>query len=134
MNLMSANIAPPRSPAHTWSMDTVKQNLRCGICYVNDINHWNSCQRRMAIINLHPGFSSRPRQLWFIIMQIIKYLPIPETYRAPKPRFRGNVRFRAFIRQDQTRNPNIPTHIHNAKLVVYGKLYLIYVFNSKKYK
>ena len=121
MNLLSSTIAPPKEPSKIWSIATLKQNILCGICYVQGINHWNSCQRRMAIINLHPGYSSRPRQIWFIVMQILKYLPPNENYRSPRTKFLGNVTFGALVHQDNSRNPKVPAHIHNAKFVSYGK-------------
>ena len=121
MGLLSASATPPETPAERWSIGEIKRNSLCGLCFVHELNDWNSCVRRMGLVNLHPGLCSRPRQMFYLIIQILKYLPIPADYDGPRFRFIGNVPFGAVELQDQTINPNMPREIHNAIIICYGK-------------
>ena len=122
MSLMGAAATPPQRLKEQWSVAAIKRNMLCGICLVQDMNNWNSCLRRSAIINCHMGFCSRARQMWFLIMQVIKYLPIPKDIKFwPTTKFDGSVPFGPTIVQDKTRNPTLPTTVHNAEIVTYGK-------------
>ena len=123
MGLLSASASPPQTLAQRWSAADIKRNSLCGLCFVHELNDWNSCVRRMGLINLHPGLCSRPRQMFYLIIQILKFLPIPEDYEGPVFRFQGNVPYGAVELQDHTRNPTIPTEIHNATIVCYGELF-----------
>ena len=121
MGLLSASAAPPQTPEQRWSLEELKRNSLCGICYIHELNDWNSCIRRSGLINLHPGHVSRPRQMFFLIIQILKFLPIPTDYTGPIFQFAGNVPYGAVQIQDETLNPAVPTEIHNAQLICYGK-------------
>ena len=121
MGIMSASASPPQDPTQQWPIGELKRNGLCGLCYVHELNDWNSCTRKSGLINLHPGLCSRPRQMWFLIMQILKYLPIPARYIGPVYRFVGNVPYGPIKIQDRTINPTIPREIHNAEIICYGK-------------
>ena len=127
MGLMPAMSAPPQNPAHRWPVGELKRNGLCGLCYVHELNDWNSCMRRQALLNLHPGMISRPRQMLYLILQVLKYLPIPNGYVGPIFRFIGNVPYGPIKVQDPSRNPTIPTEIHNAKIICYGESFYSYL-------
>ena len=125
MGLMPACSAPPQNLAQRWPIGELKRNGLCGLCYVHELNDWNSCIRRSSLINLHPGMCSRPRQMLYLILQVLKYLPIPPDYNGPIFQFNGNVPYGAISVRDLTRNPSIPTEIHNAEIICYGEFIFI---------
>ena len=58
-----------------WSIDDIVQSMKCQTCFMDAINHWAPCIRLSSQVNLHPSLTSRCRQMWFMIMQFIKFLP-----------------------------------------------------------
>ena len=120
MGLLSASASPPQSVEQRWPLREIKRNSLCGLCYVHELNDWNSCIRRSGLVNLHPGNVSRPRQMFYLIIQILKYLRIPADYTGPVFRFIGNVPFGPQSLQDPEINPAVPKEIQNAELICYG--------------
>ena len=129
MSLMSATLSPPPTPKSRWSIAEIKRNMLCGICQIGKLNSWGSCLRRSSLLNCHMGFMSRGRQMFFMVIQVCKFLPIPRSHHNQFPRFKGNVSFGARFVQDETNNPTIPRHVHNAMIAIYGKNYSLFVKN-----
>ena len=121
MGLMSACSAPPQTPTQRWSIEEIKRSITCQICNAAELNNWASCTRRASLLNLHPGFLSRPRQMWFIAMQTLKFTPTNREYRGPTHKFQGNVPYGAIVVTDQSVNPHIPAEFHNVRIILYGK-------------
>ena len=125
MGLLSASAAPPLTPQERWPLSDIKRNSLCGLCYIHELNDWNSCGRRSGLLNLHPGLYSRPRQMLYLILQVLKFLPVPPDYRGPIYRFVGNVPYGPVITQDRTIDPSIPREIHNIEMICYGEFSFI---------
>ena len=62
-----------------WSIDDIVQSMKCQSCFTDAINHWAPCIRLIAQVNLHPSLTSRYRQMWFLTMQFMKFLPDDES-------------------------------------------------------
>ena len=62
-----------------WSIDDIVQSMKCKSCFSDAINHWAPCVRLSAQVNLHPSLTSRCRQMWYLTMQFVKFLPENES-------------------------------------------------------
>ena len=72
-----------------WPIKQLRRDKRCSICFSQDLNPWLTCVRKNALVNLHIGFVSRARQLLMMLLQIVKYTPVPSTYNGNYFKFQG---------------------------------------------
>ena len=139
--LMSLSSASNDATEKLWPIKQLRQDKRCEICFSFDLNPWLTCIRKTALCNLHPGFISRPRQMFLLVLQITKYLPIPVSYNGPYFQFLGplqksaeptNSRLNFYtpqsyknpgvrIEKDTTVDATLPRTIQQAPVVAYGK-------------
>ena len=77
--------------ANMWPLTSLKRDLKCSICNSEDQNHWYVCVRKHALVNLHHGFVSRPRQLWLMAIAISKFLVVPHNYEGEFFHFQGPI-------------------------------------------
>ena len=106
--------------SNLWTVEQMRKNLQCEICYRQDFNFWYCCIRRNALVNLHNGFASRPRQMYFLILAIAKYTPVPVQYQGPFFRFRGNLD--QIIPAEQTSSTRSPVELRNVGVRVLADL------------
>ena len=132
-----------------WTIKQLRQDKRCNICFSQDFNPWLTCIRKNALVNLHHGFVSRARQLLLMLLQIVKYTPVPSTYSGPYFKFLGpltqiaertNSRVSRFqphqyknpgvrLEMDTTEDTSLPRPLQQIPVVAYGKSFIIfYVF------
>ena len=112
-----------------WSVETIQNALECFTCRDQAYNHWLVCVRKFASINLHPEYTSRLRQVWFIAMQPIKYLIIPDRYSGPIFEFGGT--FAPISRNITSRDPTLPRHSRTSNVITYGEHFFIGLFPKK---
>ena len=67
-------LMPGSMESRKWTVNELVSSIKCFICKHDVINTWSPCSRQSASINCHPNFTSRTRQLWFILMQFLKYI------------------------------------------------------------
>ena len=72
-----------------WSLADLISDLKCLICNSEEFNNWFSCCRKNGLNNTHPGLVSRERQMWQMVMHIVKFMPIPHDYDGPWFKFKG---------------------------------------------
>ena len=65
-----------------WTADEIVSSMRCNSCFEHLINHWSPCIRKSSQINLHVELTSRSRQLWYLVMQFMKYVKQDISYRG----------------------------------------------------
>ena len=138
---MSINSASNDVSEKLWPIKQLRRDKKCGICFSQDLNPWLTCIRKNALCNLHHGFISRPRQLLLLVLQIVKYLPIPISYTGPYFVFLGplkrpaeptNSRVNRYTPQsyknpgvrlemDTTLDVTLPRSIQQTPVVAYGK-------------
>ena len=143
--LMSLSSASNDVTEKLWSIKQLRQDKRCEICFSFDLNPWLTCIRKTALCNLHPGFISRPRQLFLLVLQITKYLPIPLSYNGPYFKFLGPLQKRAEptnsrlnfytpqsyknpgvrVEKDTTVDATLPRPIQQAPIVAYGEFFVL---------
>ena len=129
-----------------WPVRQLRANKKCGICFSFDFNPWLTCIRKHALVNLHMGFISRPRQAFLVLLQIAKFLPVPETYSGHYFKFQGP--YTETVEQTDSRpsvfwprrykNPGIrvekdctvsdtePKTVHEQIIYAYGKTYCFF--------
>ena len=108
-----------------WTLDEILNGLLCNSCNIEVRNWWHVCRRRGSAINLHPEYLSRCRQGFYIVIQTIKFLPIPKDYYGPIYKFRG-----PHVPQviDNPRNGlGVPKYLQPKKMIRYGKI--VYLLN-----
>ena len=107
-----------------WTIDEIISSLRYNSCYEQFINHWSPCIRRSAQVNLHPGLTSRKRQLWYLIMQFKKFLRSGQIYKGDeKYEFKGEntVNYHFYIPNTRKILPNIPIQFQKTTIITRGK-------------
>ena len=129
-----------------WNVKQLRQDKRCSLCFSENLNSWFACIRKTSMINLHIGFVSRCRQSLLLVLQLSKYLPIPDTYRGQYFRFSGPIKevveptnsrasiwqprgFKnpgARIESDKSENYTLPREKHQQPIYAYGKLYIVW--------
>lgn len=57
-----------------WEHDQLLRNTVCTFCNREYLNNWYSCNRRSAMVNLHPGLLSTERQHYYLIKIVAKYI------------------------------------------------------------
>ena len=57
-----------------WDFSTLVQNTICSFCNRELLNKWYSCNRRAAMVNVHPGLTSYQRQHYYVVNIFAKYL------------------------------------------------------------
>ena len=138
---MSVSSASNDATEKLWSIKQLRQDKRCEICFSFDLNPWLTCIRKTALCNLHHGFISRPRQIVLLVLQIVKYLPIPMAYNGPYFQFLGplqktaeptNSRLNFYtpqnyknpgvrVEKDTTVDATLPRTLQQTPVVAYGK-------------
>ena len=123
-----------------WNVRQLRNDKKCETCHTGNFNLWMTCIRKSALVNLHMGFVSRPRQPLLLALQIAKYLPIPMDYTGYYFRFSGPIKQPAEptnsrpsiyhprrylnpgvrIECDTSSDPTIPRPIHQRPVVAYG--------------
>ncbi len=101
-----------------WDVETLMNQLACYTCHNELYNTWQVCLRRSAAINLHPEYTSRARQCWFISMNTVKFFVVPEDYDGPIFDFNGF--FCPQQRPMTLANPKLPAKKRKSTLISYG--------------
>ena len=109
-----------------WTASELTSSLRCYSCYHNVVNHWAPCIRRSSQINLHPSLTSRCRQMWFLIMQLLKFCETSPDFESDEEfKFLGenSLRYHTYRPTDADRRnllPVIPRRLQTSKIVAKG--------------
>ena len=106
-----------------WDVETLLKQLDCYTCNTEMYNTWQVCLRRSSSTNLHPEFTSRERQCWFISINTAKYFVVPAEYDGPIFDFNG-----LFFPQQRPMilsNSTLPAKQRQSVLYSYGKFLLM---------
>ena len=116
-----------------WTVNEMISSLKCYSCFHNVVNTWAPCVRRSAQVNLHPSLTSRCRQIWFLVMQLLKYCnPIAQFDSDENFEFLGEntIQYHMYSPTDPDRrklNPEIPKIYQTAKIVSRGKFIVTFI-------
>ena len=102
-----------------WNIETIQRALECFTCHTQAYNHWQVCVRKFAMVNLHPEYTSRDRQVWYVAMLPVKFLILPSGYSGPIFEFGGN--FTPQEREMESADPAVPRLSRTSKVITYGK-------------
>lgn len=116
------DLVQPLLDDSTWDATTLQRSLECYTCSIQVYNHWLVCVRKNSAVNLHPNYTSRNRQPWFVALLPVKYLIIPPEYVGFIFKFNGvfTPRILNVISQD----PAVPIKLRESKAVLYGESFL----------
>ena len=121
-----------------WTVNELTSSLRCYSCYHNMVNTWAPCIRRSAQINLHPSLTSRCRQMWFLIMQLLKYCDTSPHFESDETfEFLGenSVRYHTYRSTDADRRDLlsvVPKRFQTSKIVARGILFFVTDFTTAR--
>ena len=120
MNLMHQTL-----DTTVWDADTIARSMACPTCNQETFNHWQVCIRMNAMLNLHPNYTSRERQCWFVAMLPLKFLVLPENYDGPFFDFHGlhTPQYRSF----KLNNPTLPIKAKTLTLLSYGMTHFLWI-------
>ena len=130
-----------------WPIKQLRRDKRCNICFSQDFNPWQTCIRKNALVNLHHGFVSRARQLLLLLLQIVKYTPVPSNYNGSYFKFKGpltepakgtNSRISIYqprgyknpgvrLEMDTSNDPTLPRPLQQLPVLAYGKYFYIFI-------
>ena len=102
-----------------WDVETLQRALECFTCSTHAYNAWLICTRKYAEVNLHPEYTSRMRQFWFIAMLPLKYLILPPEYVGLVVKFLGV--FSPRILEMTSKDPAVPIKLRKSKVIAYGE-------------
>lgn len=80
---------PQSMSSRKWNINEIISSFQCFNCYHDQINNWAPCVRLSSQINTHPNLVSRSRQLWFIIINFLKFLRCGPEYGDDDFEFQG---------------------------------------------
>ena len=115
-----------------WTVNELISSLRCYSCYHNVVNTWAPCVRRSAQINLHPNLTSRCRQMWFLVMQLLKYCNIEAKFDSDENyafTSETTLQYNTYRPSEAERRDllsNVPKRLQTSKIVSRGKLFSFY--------
>ena len=123
------HINNPTLDPNQWKESELMQNLVCTACRGEYRNLWHICTRKFSSINLHPEFTSRDRQHWYVSVQTLKFALVDKQYYGIRQHFLGpnEVRHQELIKK----NSMLPKHLQNKIFVAYGKCLFT---NGKSYR
>ena len=107
-----------------WTLDELKNSLVCNTCLLELNNWWHVCLRRSCAINLHPEYLSRGRQMFFMVIQILKYLPVPTSYYGPIIHFKGP--HKPIVQDNPRSNSGLPKYLQPKKLIRCGEYFILF--------
>ena len=114
------SLLAPLMDDEIWSVDILMKNLACYTCNNEFYNDWQVCLRRSPMVNLHPEFTSRDRQCWFVALNTAKYFVCPDNYTGPVYIFHGLLT--AQQRPMTLSNSTLPAKQRRSTLFSYGKI------------
>ena len=100
-----------------WSYTDMVRNTICHYCNSERLNPWYSCNRRSAMINLHPGLCLNRRQHYFIMNVFAKYC----AARDPEIQYAGHPNTRSSVREFQFPDKTLPKPMQTRKYICHGK-------------
>ena len=113
------DLVQPLLDDSTWDSTTLRRALECYTCSIQVYNHWLVCIRKCSAVNLHPSYTSRRRQWWFVAMLPVKYLIIPPDYLGSVFKFEGV--FSPRILNMTSNDPAVPIKLRDTKAILYGE-------------
>ena len=117
--LMADSMGSPK-----WTADELMSSAKCYNCRQDIFNTWCPCIRQSCQINLHPEFTTRSRQIWFLIMQILKFTKTADKPNENDFKYDGEHQVEHEIYYPQHLNrkldPNVPKHLQVATIVRRG--------------
>ena len=67
-------LMPQTMNSPKWSLRELISSFNCYNCLSNSLSKWAPCLRQSAMVNCHPNLTSRCRQIWFIMLNFLKYI------------------------------------------------------------
>ena len=109
-----------------WTVDELMSSVRCQNCLHDRFNTWAPCIRQSSQINLHPEFVSRPRQIWYLVIKLLKYIKPADKPNCPYYSYDGEhrVEHESYHPQHLNRQikANVPKYLQTVTIVRRGKL------------
>ena len=107
-------------------------------CYHNVVNTWAPCIRRSAQINLHPNLTSRCRQMWYLVIQLLKYCNMTPQFATDETfTFKGEteLHYHTYSPTSADRRDllsNVPRRLQTANIVTRGMLYFAFICENRR--
>ena len=123
-----ASIMAGTLDSRQWTVNELISSVKCYSCFHNVVNTWAPCIRRSAQVNLHPNLTSRCRQMWFLIMQLLKFCNSEAQFDTDEEfKFLGenSLQYHTYSPTDPNRrklNPDIPKYYQIARIVSRGNI------------
>ena len=116
---------PQTMSSMKWTINEIIANFKCYNCIHDALNTWAPCLRQSAMINCHPNFTSRSRQLWFLMMNFLKYIKSEPEYDDEDFEFNGEheievVRYKPTEKDQRKLFDCIPKHLQQLTIVRRG--------------
>ena len=105
-----------------WTPETIIKSLQCGTCLNEVYNCWLVCIRKSASLNLHPEYLCRTRQTWYLAMQPLKFLILPDSYSGFVFPFNGLLQPKSH--QITLPDSTLPSSMRKTTILSYGKSFL----------
>ena len=101
-----------------WDVEAILKHMACYTCNSEEYNDWQVCLRKSSMTNLHPEYTSRARQFWYIAVNTAKYFVLPFNYEGPVFNFNGL----SFAQQRPMKlsNSTLPARQRQSTLITYG--------------
>ena len=120
-------LMPGTMDSRKWTIDELISNFRCYSCYGDILNSWAPCIRQSAQINTHPNLVSRPRQIWFLIFNFLKYIKGESQFGDEDIAFQGpheveHHRYNPYAADRREILKTIPKHLQCSTIVTRGKI------------
>ena len=105
----------------TWNFEDLMKHTVCTHCNSERINVWYSCNRRSAMVNLHPGLASARRQHYFILNLLAKY----SAARDNEIQYAGHPDTRSDVREYRFPDKSVPKPLQTHTYICHGKTTII---------
>ena len=120
------SLMPNTMASRPWTLDEIISSFKCFNCYQDSFNRWAPCVRQYSQINCHPNFTSRGRQIWFLVFNFLKYLRCGPLYGDEDYTYQGehSVKHHVYfpsMADQRNITPNVPKHLQQSTIITKGK-------------
>lgn len=111
-----------------WTTDEIISSMQCYDCFRNTFNRWGPCMTKNAQTNIDPYLCSRPRQIWYLVFNYLKFLKPNNQFDDADFTFQGedSVIYHSYSLVDpacRTIKSNVPKSFQIDTIIARGKLY-----------
>ena len=124
-----ASLMPHTMISRSWTINELISSFQCYNCLQDIFNRWAPCLRQASQINCHPNLTSRCRQLWFILLNYVKFLKMKPEFDDDDFEFQGEhlVEHSTYIPSDADHRKMtdfIPKYLQQTTIIRRGKSFI----------